>query len=1396
MLTGQIKYYLLLCIYLIGATPEILQAQEYKDQIGMEVFTLTDRPGSADPLFLYNTTSGDYLALYTVSNAACATAYELRGQIVRGTTGTAVGNDVLIASGDNACGTHQILHVAAAHDAARNRYLVFYVSQNNNGAGSVQYVLLDGNTLQKQVTGPVLEEDLLNPYRHVICTYNSHSDNFTLGYHKNKGSGEGQLYLRFVEGSTGTLTATQRTLSANDFGAGTLGVHRSAISYVPDAERDYLVYEVGFSGGSEVWCSQIDTRQQSFAGTPFRVSGTGAPSAQYKNPAMSYDGNRNRLLVVYEKAQNEGVLYSLATKIHAQAIACSDNTLLQPLNFELSQLPFVPACITCGEQVKRPAAGYSPIGGEYFVPFYGVRPASQEDLYDVMGHRIDAATLSKISQDSYRIVPQKGTSIATNKTMHALGMAHNPQTNQFLLGWHDEANNTIEMQIRRLENNPPMDVLLSAASIAENQASGTPIGDITTIDPDPDDSHTYVLENLAGKTDADLFEIRDGKLTATSPLNYEETTVRSFRIRTVDSKNDSFEKTVQINVEDRNDIPDSVRLSTRTVAENSDASSLVGTISVYDQDESDTHTLQLTSQTDKFELQGTALHTRVSFDHEATPSINVGIRCQDSQGGILNTTLRIEVTDVNEAPTGISTAQEGFFENRGPGAQSLQLVTDDEDDVDSHTFALVAGAGDIDNSAFRVVNGDKLQAAISFDFENKAVYSIRLRTVDKGQLVYEGPVAVQVVNVNEQPANLALSNNIIEEGMPVGTVIGRLSVTDPDGAADTHTYTMEQGGPDLFVEENGTVRANNIFTYLPDQPQSNFRNLTVRATDKGGLSATNSFAIEIIERQDHQRPIIVDLDNSDRFDDSNPSKNLEITVADDNYVDSVIFYYKGITGGAWQTQVFTNIQHQAGDGMSYATLQVQLSKQAMDEMGIAYHFKVVDPSGNDTLSDVHFIYRLTRNKNLYPIHNAPFDGTITTYRIMAMPYDVSKLDLDEWLGNDNNLGAYDPAQWRLFHYNNQRNGYEEYPAFGRMETGKGYWFNAAARIQATLDNAVASVYNEDNLCTMELREGWNQIGNPYPFDLSWEGILEYNTLSDIPLYLYQSGYIKSGILPAFTGALVYISQNTSITIPFARPASSGREGGSPAIASLDKDSWQVDLALHNGDIRYAVGGFGMHPEALHTTDRYDEFPLPRFIQYADYKFFHPDHKLGALSRDIVPTAPNHMWEFTADCNTGHPVSELTWSNEDFGENSYHLILYDVEMQQAVDMRTSNSYVYDAGKPRDFRILFGDRDWTKSMLQQAHIRIAHPYPNPFEDDFVLPLELPKSNRGYTIEVRVTNTVGADVLHKSLKLDSPGPATLQWSEIAGASVIRSGVYIYTVLIENGNHVIQQNGKLVKH
>lgn len=383
-------------------------------------------------------------------------------------------------------------------------------------------------------------------------------------------------------------------------------------------------------------------------------------------------------------------------------------------------------------------------------------------------------------------------------------------------------------------NLAPTNLVLSNSSIQENQPTGTLIGSLSTTDPNTADKFTYSLVGGTGSTDNAQFTINGNQLTTNSVFDFESQATRSVRIRTTDGGGLNFEKAFTINVMNVNEAPTSLALSKSTMDQTTITSFVVGQFSTTDTDVGDTFTYKLVTGTGiidntKFVIQGNTLKTNVVL---APGSYTIRVRTTDARGLFTEQpfTITVNSTTPNQPPTDILLSSSTIQENVATGAQVGVLSSIDPNVNDQFTYTLVSGTGSTDNGLF-AISGNQLVTNIPLDFEAQASRSVRIRTIDGGGLSFEKVFTINVLNVNESPTSINLSNNIIPSTAASGTQVGLLSTSDPD-QGDTFTYSLVPG----TGSTNNTkfsVQGNSLKTNATLTPGS--YSVLVRSTDAGGL---------------------------------------------------------------------------------------------------------------------------------------------------------------------------------------------------------------------------------------------------------------------------------------------------------------------------------------------------------------------------------------------------------------------------------------------------------------------------------------------------------------------------------------------------------------------------------
>ena len=300
-----------------------------------------------------------------------------------------------------------------------------------------------------------------------------------------------------------------------------------------------------------------------------------------------------------------------------------------------------------------------------------------------------------------------------------------------------------------------------------------------------------------------------------------------------------------------NHAPTDIAISNATVAENSPAGTVVGTLSDTDPDAGDGAAFTLTNSAGGlFAISNGNLVTTAPLDFEQAASYQVVVQVADTAGATFSKTLQIGVTNVNEAPTDVTLTNASVLENSPAGTIVGSLAAIDPDANDSATFTLPNDAGGL----FAIANGNIVTTA-PLDYEQAASHLVTVRATDAGGLSFDKTFTIATGNVNEAPTAVLLSNASVAENSAAGAVVGALSAIDPD-AGDSATFTLTDNAGGLFAISNG----NLVTTAVLDFEQAASHQVTIRATDSGGLSHDTTFTIATTNV--NEAPTAISLSNA------------------------------------------------------------------------------------------------------------------------------------------------------------------------------------------------------------------------------------------------------------------------------------------------------------------------------------------------------------------------------------------------------------------------------------------------------------------------------------------------------------------------------------------------------
>jgi VCBS repeat-containing protein len=406
-------------------------------------------------------------------------------------------------------------------------------------------------------------------------------------------------------------------------------------------------------------------------------------------------------------------------------------------------------------------------------------------------------------------------------------------------------------------------------SVAENSGNGTTVGTVTATDPNAGQTLGFAI--TAGDPQG-VFQISatTGQITVANAalLNFEAAQQFVLTVTVTDNGVPvlSSASTVTINVGNVND-PPTIANQTFSVAENSPAATVVGTVVASDQDVP-TQTLSydiIAGNTGgAFQINASTGQITVAnstpVDFEVNPVFNLTVEVTDngSPAQSSTATVTINLTDVNDAPV---IAAQSFSIAENPLLNAVVgTVAASDPDVPAQTLTFSITGGNTSN-AF-TINGATGQITVTnpaaVDFETNPVFNLTVQVIDNGSPARSSSatVTINVTNTNDTPVvnNQTFS---VAENAPGSTVVGTVVASDADVPAQQLTYEITAGNTGGAFAINSTTGQITVVNSVPLNFEVNpVFSLTVQVTDNGSPNLSDTATITINVNNINDFPVV------------------------------------------------------------------------------------------------------------------------------------------------------------------------------------------------------------------------------------------------------------------------------------------------------------------------------------------------------------------------------------------------------------------------------------------------------------------------------------------------------------------------------------------------------------
>jgi hypothetical protein len=399
--------------------------------------------------------------------------------------------------------------------------------------------------------------------------------------------------------------------------------------------------------------------------------------------------------------------------------------------------------------------------------------------------------------------------------------------------------------------------------ILENSAIGTVVGTVVANDANSTAPNNVLSYQILTQSPSTQFSINasTGAITyvGPGPLNFEGTADYTLSVKVTDGGGLSATQNVIVSIADVNETPAIPVGQVLQVLENSAVNTVVGAVSATDPDtvapnSTLTYSILSGNPSNPFSINPATGQVTVAnpavLNFETTPQFTLQVKVTDGGAGNLNATQSVVVNlmDANDPPSIAAGQAFSLPENSGFGSPVGTVVaTDPDTTAPNKTLSYSITSGNT-NTAFAIspnTGAITVNNAAAVDFEATPSFTLTITVTDGGALEVSQDVIVNLTNVNEPPTVAPGQTFSVPENSAVGTVVNTVAASDPD-ADKTLTFGITSGNTNNAFAINAATGAITVNTTaaLDFEVTPSF-NLTVTATDGGGLSASQTVVVNL-----------------------------------------------------------------------------------------------------------------------------------------------------------------------------------------------------------------------------------------------------------------------------------------------------------------------------------------------------------------------------------------------------------------------------------------------------------------------------------------------------------------------------------------------------------------------
>lgn len=384
-------------------------------------------------------------------------------------------------------------------------------------------------------------------------------------------------------------------------------------------------------------------------------------------------------------------------------------------------------------------------------------------------------------------------------------------------------------------NDAPTGIQLSNVVTPIQAAVNSTIASLVVTDPDAGDSHTFSLQAGDGTTDRDngKFYIEGNTLKNKVVIDFRKDDNYAVLVKVLDKAGDSVVVPLSILTQDQSGLSSQSQLLTFAINQQAGLTSFSGTDVTLQQHWSGDLSAAVATFTisagAKAYVNSIEQITGLSSNDYRNP-VSLVVEAADKS----KTTYMIRITATNDIPTDIRLSDLQVPENL-PSVVVGLFTTVTENPKETHVYSLISET--ITDYELFKTDGSKLLTVAPFNYETRSSYRIKVRADDLKGGTVDKTFTISVVDVNDAPTNIKLSNVVTPIQAAANTTLATLVASDVD-ATDNHTFSLQTGNGTTdrdngkFYIEGNMLKSKVVIDFRKDDNYA----ILVKVTDKGGDS--------------------------------------------------------------------------------------------------------------------------------------------------------------------------------------------------------------------------------------------------------------------------------------------------------------------------------------------------------------------------------------------------------------------------------------------------------------------------------------------------------------------------------------------------------------------------------